>query len=102
MLGVHTVKVEGGKLLRIKVKYNPENELIEEIHVQGDFFIHPEEFVDEIEQLLANLNENDSEESIANSLSRIVKEKGAELVGITTESIAKTFKLALTDAMVKK
>ncbi|MBI2141574.1 hypothetical protein HYU16_04070 [Candidatus Woesearchaeota archaeon] len=98
MQGVHTEKVPGGKLVRIKVDFNPEDGLIEDVQMQGDFFIHPEEFVESIEQLLVNLDQKDSEESIAAALSRLVEEEGAELVGVTPEYIAKTFKTALSSA----
>ena len=48
MQGVHTEKVEGGKLVRVKVEYNPEDKLIEDVQVHDDFFIYPEEFIDDI------------------------------------------------------
>lgn len=98
MQGVHTEKVPGGKLLRIKVDFNPEDRIVEDVQMQGDFFIHPEEFVEDVEQLLVNLDQKDSEESIAAALQRLVEDEGAELVGITPESIAKAFKTALTNA----
>lgn len=85
--------------MRIKVDFNPEDGLIEDVQMQGDFFIHPEEFVEDIEQLLVNLDQKDGEEAIAAALSRLVEEEGAELVGVTPEYIAKTFKTALNNAI---
>lgn len=102
MQGVHTEKVPGGKLVRVKVDLNPEECLIEDVQVQGDFFIHPEEFVEEIEQLLVNLDQKDSEESVTTALARLVEEEGAELLGVTPELIAKTFKAALVNALSAK
>jgi len=99
MQGVHTEKVEGGKLLRVKVDYNTESALIEDVQVHGDFFIYPEEFVDDIEQLLVNLDQNDSEQSIAAALQRLIEDEDADLIGITPESIARTFKTALSSAI---
>ena len=99
MQGVHTEKVPGGKLLRIKVEFNPEDSIIENVEMHGDFFIHPEEFVEDIEQLLVNLDQKDSEQSISAALQRLVEDGGAELVGITPESIARTFKTALSNAI---
>ena len=98
MQGVHTEKVPGGKLIRVKVDLNPEEGLIEDVQMHGDFFIYPEDFVENIEQLLVNLDQKDGEESISAALSRLVEEEGAELVGITPEAIAKTFKTALSNA----
>ena len=101
MQGIHTEKVPGGKLLRIKVEFNPGEGLIEDVEMHGDFFIHPEEFVADIEQLLVNLDQKDSEQSITAALQRLVEDEGAELVGITPESIAKTFKAALSNAIAQ-
>ncbi len=98
--GIHTEKVPGGKLLRIKVDFNPEDGLVEDVQMHGDFFIHPEEFVEDMEQLLVNLSQKDSDESIAAALQRLIEDEGAELVGITPESIAKTFKTALNNAVL--
>ena len=98
MQGVHTEKVPGGKLVRMKVDFNPESRLIEDVQMQGDFFIHPEEFVEDIEQLLVNLDQKDSEESIAAALSRLIEDEGAEVVGVTPEYIAKAFRAALANA----
>ena len=62
MQGVHTEKVPGGKLVRIKVDFNPDEGIIESVKMHGDFFMHPEEFVEDIEQLLVNLDQKDTEE----------------------------------------
>lgn len=97
--GAHTEKVPGGKLLRIKVDFNPEDGIVEDVQIYGDFFIHPEEFIEDIEQFLVNLSQKDSDESIAAALQRLIEDEGAELVGITPESIAKTFKTALNNAI---
>lgn len=96
--GVHTEKVPGGKLVRVKVDFNQEDGIIEDVQMQGDFFIHPEEFVEDIEQLLVNLDQKDSEESIAAALSRLIEDEGAEVVGVTPEYIAKAFRTALANA----
>ena len=102
MQGVYTEKAPGGKLVRVKVDLNPEKGFVENVQMQGDFFIHPEEFVEDIEQLLVNLDHKDSEESITVALGRLVEEQGAELVGVTPELIARTFKTALGNALTAK
>ena len=99
MQGVHTEKVEGGKLLRVKVDYNTESMLIEDVQMHGDFFIYPEEFIDDIEQLLVNLDQKDSEQSIAAALQRLIEDENADLIGVTPESIARAFKTALGSAI---
>lgn len=99
MQGVHTEKVEGGKLLRVKVDYNPESRLIEDVQMHGDFFIYPEEFIDDIEQLLVNLDQKDSEQSISAALQRLIDDENADLIGVTPESIARAFRTALSTAI---
>ena len=44
------LKVKGGKLIKCKIKVR-ENK-IEEIRFSGDFFIHPEEKIEELEEML--------------------------------------------------
>ena len=43
-------KVEGGKLLRLQVSL--ENEIIKDIKINGDFFVHPEDSIFKIESFL--------------------------------------------------
>ncbi len=102
MQGIHTEKAPGGKLLRVKVDFNHEEGIMEDVQMQGDFFIYPEDFVDDIEQLLVNLDQKDSEESISAGLARLIEEEKAQLVGVTPEGIAKTFKTALSNALSAK
>ncbi|MEM1753634.1 MAG: lipoate protein ligase C-terminal domain-containing protein, partial [Candidatus Methanomethylicaceae archaeon] len=45
-------KVEGGKL--IKVKLLEEKGIIKDIKITGDFFAHPEEAIEELENILKN------------------------------------------------
>ena len=94
--GVHTEKVAGGKLLRVKVDVNEAGK-VSKVQVLGDFFIHPEEFVEEIEQLLFDYSLLD-EEAIAAAVKGLVLNYEAELVGITSEAIAKAFVNAKSNA----
>lgn len=45
-------KVTGGKFIRLQAKI--ENSVIKDILINGDFFIHPEEAITEIEDFLKN------------------------------------------------
>ena len=48
-------KVEGGKLLVIKVDFGDK---IEKVDITGDFFAHPEESIKEIEKRLAGIKKD--------------------------------------------
>ncbi len=44
-----------GKIVKIRVSYNQESQLIQTIKITGDFFIHPEEVIEELEQRLCGI-----------------------------------------------
>ena len=46
-------KAAGGKLLRVRVTVSAENPpVIQALRITGDFFMHPEEAIEDLEQLL--------------------------------------------------
>ncbi|MBS7657259.1 hypothetical protein KEJ33_04980 [Candidatus Bathyarchaeota archaeon] len=45
------LKVEGGKL--IKVQLEIEDKKIKKVKITGDFFLHPEELIDDMEKAVA-------------------------------------------------
>ncbi|MCX8170776.1 MAG: hypothetical protein N3E47_02210 [Candidatus Bathyarchaeota archaeon] len=78
-------KVEGGKL--IKVQLAKREGKIDAIKITGDFFMHPEDLIDELEKALLGcpLNEN----AIAETIRRFVRDRGVILLGATPEDFAK-------------
>lgn len=44
-----------GKIVKIRISYNQESQLIQTIKITGDFFIHPEEVIEELEQKLCGI-----------------------------------------------
>ena len=77
-------KVPNGKLLRLNINFSDNK--IKEIKLCGDFFMHPEEAVSDIENsLIGSAIEKDS---IIKKVSEVVKEKNAALFGINAEAIA--------------
>ena len=46
-VGKCTLKVPNGKMLKVRVKF--EKERIESIRITGDFFIHPEDSIEDLE-----------------------------------------------------
>lgn len=98
MKGYGIEKVEGGKLVKIKVDFD---ERINSIQILGDFFLHPEESIFEIENQLKGIPSSQSIESIQTILENYLKQSHAKLVGMTAEAIARTVKKALTEGAQK-
>ncbi len=79
------MKIPGGKMVCIKVEYS---DRIERIEILGDFFLHPESAIDEMESSLVSANVNESMESLSRRISEAISRRGAELIGITPNAIA--------------
>ncbi len=75
-------KVPNGKLLRIQA--NLDEDIISSIKISGDFFIHPETAIIEIEKLLAGVKI----QNIADKLDKFIKEKKITLVGFNSADLA--------------
>lgn len=85
-MGLSVEKLRGGKLLR--VEYN------NSVKITGDFFLHPEEKITEIEQFLTEQCNEDAQHLIA-ALQAFVQQQHIELVGITPEAIITNLKKAM-------
>ena len=92
MEGVAAEKIHGGKLVRVKVNYD---DVIHDIKISGDFFLHPEDAIEDIERSLVGLRSNADESTIAGIISEVVDVKGIQMVGITPESVAKVVRKAM-------
>ncbi|MBN2230961.1 MAG: hypothetical protein JW779_15355 [Candidatus Thorarchaeota archaeon] len=83
-------KVPGGKMIKVKLSIN--NQEIESISILGDFFLHPEEMIEKIEEHLIGCIID--YESLVSRLEEIIIENKAMLIGISTADIAKAIQLA--------
>ncbi len=54
-------KVKEGKVVKVEVEYD---EVIKNIRITGDFFLHPEDVLDEIEESIAGSDRTVSEGEI--------------------------------------
>jgi len=86
-------KVPGGKLLKIVLE--PQDNRIKSIRIMGDFFLHPEESIIELENGLrgAELSEDNLIELVENFLSK----PDVILLGATSNDIVKAIFLAIND-----
>jgi len=89
-MGKATYKVKGGKMIKVNLTLNEGR--IEEIKIMGDFFLHPEETIEDIERTLRGciLNEKRIGGLIRDALSR----RGAVLLGASPEDLARCIMMA--------
>lgn len=92
MNGVATYKVPGGKLVRVKVDFAHS---INDVGVTGDFFMHPEEGVMEIERCVRGMDGDASEADIAGRIRDTVNSKGIIMIGVTEDTIARLVREAM-------
>jgi lipoate-protein ligase A len=85
-------KVREGKIVKVEVEYDG---FIKNLKITGDFFLHPEDVLDEIEKSLSGLEKEASVEAIASKIHTIMAAHDARMIGVSPESIAEVLKEAL-------
>jgi len=82
--------VEGGKLIKVQLlsKFNA----ISNIKITGDFFLHPEELIEDLEKML--VGKPLDEKHLAHLIKSLIKEKKATLLGAAPEDFAKCIIIA--------
>ncbi|MHA1238115.1 MAG: lipoate protein ligase C-terminal domain-containing protein [Candidatus Odinarchaeia archaeon] len=86
-MGKYELKVVGGKLVRAETLVDA-NKYIKKIKITGDFFLHPEELIEEIESALIGVKA--SNDDVKETIYKILNEKNGVLIGITVEDLTKT------------
>jgi lipoate-protein ligase A len=83
-------KVPGGKLVRVTVMpYG-------RVRISGDFFVHPEESIVLIENVLGRLDGNEPVGEIEQLLYDLIAETGLELIGVDVPVIVRLYQRCLT------
>ncbi len=85
-------KVKEGKLVKVEVEYD---EVIKNVRITGDFFLHPEDILEKIEKSITGLEKTTSEENIISNIQKTIAADDVQMIGISTESIARLIKEAL-------
>lgn len=83
-MGSASLKVAGGKLVKARVKTY--GGCIASIRLTGDFFLHPEEVLSEIESKL--LGRKLDRDVIASTVALVLSAHHAELIGATPQDFA--------------
>lgn len=89
-MGKAEYKVKGGKLIRIKL--DKEGNKIEGVKITGDFFLHPEEVIEELERSLKGqpLREPDLRISVRSTLENMK----ATMLGASPEDLVRCIMMA--------
>jgi lipoate-protein ligase A len=83
-------KVSGGKLVKVQLSKNAGR--IQQIKITGDFFLHPETFIDNLEKSL--LGQPLDEEKLAPFIRDLFERERIVLLGASAEDFAKCIVMA--------
>jgi len=78
-------KVKEGKVVKVEVDCD---NVINDIKITGDFFIHPEDMLDEIEKSIIGLERSASVETITSTIQNRIVHREVQMMGISPGSIA--------------
>ena len=79
-------KVPDGKLLKITLDYNEENNTINTVKITGDFFVYPEEAIEKMEDELKNIIIEKN--ALIGRINRFIKDNNIEFIGLNAEGLA--------------
>ncbi len=91
-------KIPGGKLVRVEAELNGS---VRKVRITGDFFVHPEEAISEMEACLQGLSAAAAESEILQRLEAATRSAGAVLVGFSEKDVAEILAQALREARGK-
>ena len=89
-MGKAIYKVKGGKMIKIQLAL--ENKKIKDLRITGDFFLHPEETIEDVEKALRGCSL--SKEEIVRIIKETLTSKGAVLLGASPEDLARCIIMA--------
>lgn len=88
-------KIGGGKLLQLEVEIH--DGIAQSVRITGDFFLHPEDAVGDLERALVGACWGDTDDFLVTKLDEVVLSKNAELVGFTSADLVRLFKKAVEE-----
>ena len=88
-MGRAEFKVPGGKLIAAETEVS--NGHLKKVKITGDFFMHPEEAIEELEKALINTQLDKIEEVITNFFIN----RSVEIIGVSPEDFIHVLKISL-------
>ena len=95
--GFASEKEKGGKLVQVRVEVDEDK--VKNVKITGDFFLHPEEVLEEIEESFVGVRVFEEEKTILERLRRVIEEREAILVGFSAEGLVRIFKEAVSSCL---
>jgi lipoate-protein ligase A len=89
-LGRAEYKVQGGKLIRVQLDVQADR--ISHVKITGDFFMHPEELIEELEKAL--IGEPLDGQNLAQRIAAFIEKNRVVLLGALPEDFAKCILMA--------
>jgi lipoate-protein ligase A len=89
-LGKATYKVKGGKMINISVIKKRDE--IQKIKITGDFFLYPEESIEDLEEVL--LGKPLNEQELSNTIRKFMEDNYITILGASPEDLAKCILMA--------
>ncbi len=89
-------KVPNGKLAKVKIDCTDSK--ISSLQITGDFFIHPEEKIKEIEELFNDLDINFEQNIGLLKVKNLIKKENIVMIGITPEFLVDLIKNAIANS----
>lgn len=89
-MGKAEYKVEGGKMIRVQL--SKRDSKIENIKITGDFFLHPEKFIEELERAL--LGNYLDEKYLTEFIGTLFERRKVILLGTSPEDFARCIMMA--------
>ncbi|HUV24111.1 MAG TPA: hypothetical protein VMW26_01650 [Methanomassiliicoccales archaeon] len=86
-------KVKGGKLVRVRLIHD--GEMIRSVRITGDFLLHPEETLVDIEMGLFGIPLDGGRDFFLEVVNGIAAERNAQFIGFSAEDIADLLEEAL-------
>jgi len=78
-----TTTTKLGKIVKIKLAYKQESQLIHSIRITGDFFVHPEEVIEQLEKELCGIKLE--KKDLKNKIQLVLK--NSEFFGFEIDSL---------------
>lgn len=86
-------KVKGGKLVRVRLIHDGES--VRSVRITGDFLLHPEETLVDIEMGLCGIPIAAGRDSFLGVVNEVAKRRNAHFIGFSAEDIADLLEEAL-------
>jgi lipoate-protein ligase A len=86
-------KIPGGKLVQVEVAFS---KTIDYLKITGDFFLHPEDMLDEIVKACCGLSVPFDRDTLTAAIEQIKQENDGQFIGVGIEDIVSMLEEAVS------